>query len=70
MKDKLNRELSVGDHVAFIGSSHYKNIRYGQVIGFTPCMAKVRDQESKEVQNRTTEQLIFIRAETPSERET
>lgn len=58
MKDAIGNVLSIGDRVAFISSSIYKNLKFGTVIGFTPCFIKIEQDNNKDVSNRNSNQVI------------
>nr|DAH00706.1 MAG TPA: PLP-dependent enzyme [Crassvirales sp.] len=45
MKDKLGREVEVGDRVVFI-PNHYKELREGEIIFITECRVKIKEDNS------------------------
>lgn len=64
MKDKLGREVKVGDRVVFI-PNHYKELIEGEIIFITECRVKIKEDNSpyRRIYIKSSDQFVKITPE-------
>ena len=67
MKDKLGKELKLGDKIVATGHGGYAELFVGEVIGFTPKMVRVNCIYSNGL--RTPNQVVMLERNPTREQE-